>query len=298
MTTFGFAKCVRLGVCGLLFLVAIFFTPCASAQLRSYCWVGETSASNPYNSDGKPVYFTAMVATTRDGIRGGLFVQYVEKKYGVERHGAAYCTGGTDLNNVVPRKMEEEIARAKSQGSTVVMTGWTPDKHEALMAELAKNPPPAAATAPAKNPPPPSTAESAYEKAMQAERPQSANQPQATASAKAPGTAKPATTAAPPTSTAGERYIFCYSTGSPPRGPGQSHYYVTQVFPAPATSSHPYDAFTAYLKGQHRQEAISGTTCSTPGRKDAEESTRQGYIKNQQKFPNRAIVEMNWQPTS
>lgn len=298
MTTFSFAKCLRLGVCGLLFLVAIFFAPRASAQLRSFCWVGETSASDPYNSDGRPVYFTAMAATTKDGIQRGLFVQYVEKKYGVVRHGAAYCTGGTDLDNVVPREMEEDIARAKAHGSTVVMTGWTPDKHEALMAELAKNPPPAAAAPPAKNPPPPSTAQSAHEKAMQPERPQSATQPQVTASAKPPEPAKPATTATLPTSTAGEKYIFCYSTGSPYRGPGQSHYYVTQVFPAPSTSSHPYDAFTAYLKGQHRQEDISGTTCSTPGRKDAEESTRQGYIKNQQKFPNRAIVEMSWQPAS
>lgn len=279
---FSVAKYLRRGVSGAVFLVAIFFVPRASAQLRSFCWVGETSGTDPYNSDGRPVYFTAMVATAKDGMRRGLFVQYVEKKYGVQRHGAAYCTGGTDTDNVVPREMEDSIARAKTHGSTVVMTGWTPDKHAALMAELAKNPPPAAGAPAAKNTPPPPPL----------------SQPQPAAPAKPAGSAKPATTTTWPASAPGEKYIFCYSTGSPYRGPGQSHYYVTQVFSAPAGTSHPYDAFTAYLKERHYQENISGTTCSTPGRRDAEESTRRSYIGNQRKFPNRVIVELNWQPAS
>jgi hypothetical protein len=253
--------------------------PPPSGQLRC-CYVSETSPTDPYDSAGRPTYVTAMFVADQDhaAMGGSLFVKYIEKKYSVQHHGFAYCSAGL---------ASEAIAYAKQRGGTAVMTDWTPDKHEALMAELAKNPAPPPPSAPAvkKAPPPPSAAQNEYEKALAAQRPQSVSQAQLAA-------------AAPYAAATGEKYMFCDSTGSPYVGTAQSHYYVTQVFPAPAGNSHPENAFGAYLHGQHRQESFSGPSCSTPGSMSLMESTRRSYIANQGKIPNRAVVELTWKPAN
>lgn len=274
----------------------------APGPLRSYCYMGETSASDPYNSVGRRVFFTAVAPVDQDGMRRDLFRKYVERKYGVLHDGYPTCVGGYDAQNFIPGHQERTAASIKAQGSTVIMTEWTPANHEALMAEAEKNPAPRPAeTAAKKKAPPPPAAQSAYEKALAAQRPQSVS-PAQLAAARQAAPANQAASAAPSAATGGataaERYIFCYSTGSPYRGTAQSHYYVTQVFPAPAANSHPYDKFAAYLKAQHGQENISSTTCSTPQPRNTEESTRQSYIAGQRQFPNRAVVELNWTPPS
>lgn len=203
MPTVCVARYLTKCVFGLFALVVFCGAPCASAQ--AYCYVGETSANDPYNSDGKPVYFALMPAAYDQDHRaasGSLFVIYVEKKYSVQRHGPSYCAGAG---------MQERIAYLKAHGSTIVMTDWAPDKHEALMAELAKNPPPPppAATPGAKKTPPPSAAQTGYERAMAAERPGSVTQEQLAARAKTPAP-YPNRASTTPNSTAP-------SAGRPPR---------------------------------------------------------------------------------
>lgn len=73
---------------------------------------------------------------------------------------------------------------------------------------------------------------------------------------------------------------------------------MTQIFPTLAADPRRGNAFGAYLHGQHPQESISSSWCSTPGARSAEESARQSYIENQRKNPNRAIVELTWKPAS
>lgn len=271
----------------------------AAGSLRSYCYTGETSgATDPYNTAGRRVFFTALAPVSRDAMRPELFRKYVEAKYGVLHDSYPACAGGNDPQNQMIHFVERDVANAKAAGSPVIMTEWTPDKHEALMAEAAKNPAPApaAVTSPKKTPAPQLAEQSAYEKAMAAQRPQSVTQGQLAAVAKQAASAKAPETTAMSAPISSEKFMFCYTTGSPYRGTAQSHYYVTHVFPAPAANSRPYNKFAAYLKGQHRQEDISFPSCSTPGPRNTEESTRQSYIEVQRKFPNRAVVELDWTP--
>ncbi|HEX8713688.1 MAG TPA: hypothetical protein VF730_17565 [Terracidiphilus sp.] len=208
--------------------------------LRSYCYTGETSDTDPYNSAGRRVFFTAIISVERDAVRRDLFRKYVEKKYGVLHDSYPTCAGGYDPQNQMIHFMERDVANAKEHGSTVVMTEWTPDKHEALMAEAEKNPAPApfAASAPKKSPAP-VAAQSAYEKALAAQRPQNVTQAQLEAASKQAAPARSPGTAAPYVTTPVQRFMFCYSSGRPYRGTAQSHYYVTQVFPPPAPKHAP-----------------------------------------------------------
>ena len=304
--TFGGTKnCVWL-MCSLL---AICGAPRASAQSQFFCWVAETPQSNPYAEEGHPAYFTALInARDKDQLGRGLFAQYVEKKYSVVHHGQPYCTQLTQCPQGCQSlgsgftNLQDRIGWVKQHGGTAIMTGWTPDKHTALMAEAAKNPAPAPPAAAAeKKAPPPSPTTQAYEKAMKAQRPQSVTDAQLAAAAKTPTPARPSdapAVRAATTPTAAEKYQFCYTTGNPSHGAGQSHYYVTQVFPVAGPDPHRGNAFEAYLRGQYRQDSITGSSCSTPGPVSAEESTRRSYIENQSKIPNRAVVELNWKPAS
>ena len=307
MATFTVGKSPRLGISGLLFLFAICGAQRASAQSQFYCWVAETPQSNPYAEEGHPAYFTALInARDKDSLASGLFAQYVEKKYSVRHHGPPYCTQLTHCpqgcQSSAGTNLQERISWVKQHGGTAIMTDWTPDKHQALMAEAAKNPVPAPAAVAEKKTPPPSAAQTAYEKALAAQRPQTVSPEQLAAAAKTPASAPhpdgapTARAMAPPPSV--EKYQFCYTTGSPSRGPGQSHYYVTQLFPVTAADPHRANAFETYLRGQFRQDSISGSSCSTPGPANAQESARRGYIENQRKIPNRAIVELTWKPAS
>jgi len=294
MPMFSVPKSPKRGTFGLLFLLAICGVPRASAQSQFFCWVIQSSQSDPYAVAGQPAYFTALIdVPDKDHLARGLFAQYVEKKYSVRHHGYPYCT------QLVGSNLQDEIERIKQQGGTAVMTDWTPGKHEALMADAAKNhAPPPPAPAAKRTPPPPLAAQTAYEKAMAAQRPHSVSQAQL-AAAKAGAGITPATGQASGLSAStSEKYVFCESTGSPYRGTAQSHYYVTQVFAASAGHSHPQDAFKAYLHGAHPQEDISSSSCSTPGPRSAVESTRRSFMENERKMPNRAIVELAWQPKS
>jgi hypothetical protein len=192
-------------------------------------------------------------------------------------------------------------AQRAQQGRKIVETGWTYKGAPSLSTAE----PPASTEAPpaAVSNTPKSAAPSAYEQALAAQRPRSVSQAQLAAAANtpAPNPNRPSTTpiaAAPSAGTTGEKYTFCYSTGSPYRGTAQSHYYITQPFPAPPAGSHPQDALQAYLRGQHRQESITGSTCSTPAPMSVTESTRRSNIENQRSIPNRAIVQLAWKPAS
>jgi hypothetical protein len=287
------------------FLFVICGVPRALAQRQFFCWVAETPQSNPYAEEGHPAYFTALInAQDKDQLARGLFAQYVVKKYSVAHHGPPYCTQfthcpqGCQFSASASTNLEDRIAWVKQHGGTATMTEWTPDKHEALMAEAAKNHAPPAIPA-KKTPPPPLAAQDAYEKAMKAQRPQSVTDAQLAAAAKTPQPMHPnETSTVPATTAAAAKYQFCYTTGSPLHGSGQSHYYVTKVFPVTAPDPHRGNAFEAYLRAQFRQDSIVGSSCSTPGPVNAEESTRRSYMENQSKIPNRAIVELNWKPES
>jgi hypothetical protein len=161
---------------------------------------------------------------------------------------------------------------------------------------------PASSVAAAAAPPPAKPAQTTYEQALAAQRPRSVSQEQLKAAAKSPAPAShPNQSNAVPTPTPGastaERYTFCYSIGSPYRGTAQSHYYVTKVFPA-AANAHPDGDFGRYLQQQHPQED-NHAKCVPPGPMSTAERSRSTSIEGQHKsFPNRAIVELTWQPKS
>lgn len=255
--------------------------------------------SDPYNGNGKPTYFTGIIsAPDKDHFMEGLFLQYIHKKYSPKYNSPPYCV------YLVNGNLEERIAYVKQHGGTAVMTGWTPDKHSALMAELAKNPaPPPPAAAAQKTPPPPMPALTAYERALAAQRPQNVAQTQLAATATKPAPASNPNHAAtiPATSpasdrTSAENYQFCSSTGNPYRGKAPSHFYVTQIFPTTAAHPHPEGAFGIYLHQQHPQES-NYASCTRPARRSAVESTRRMNIDTYRKsFPTRTVVELNWNP--
>lgn len=254
--------------------------------------------SDPYNGNGKPTYFTAIIsAPDRDHFMSGLFLQYVRKKYSPEYNSPPYCVYRVNGN------LEERIAHVKQHGGTAVMTGWTPDKHGALMAELAKNPPPPPPAAAAqKSPARPRAALTAYEKALAAQRPQNVTRTQLAGAAVATKPAPPHHAATIPVtspasaSTSAENFQYCSSTGNPYRGTAQAHFYVTQIFPATAARPHPEGAFGIYLRSQHPQES-NYASCTRPGPLSTVEKTRRVNIDNYRKsFPNRAVVELSWNP--
>lgn len=130
MPSVDIAKFLRLNVSGLLSLVAICGAPRASAQSQGFCYIQETSASDPYNGNGKPTYFTAIItAADKDQFMRGLFTQCVEKKYSPKYVSPPYCV------YLVGGNLQQQIASVKQHGGTAVMTDWTPAKHQALMAE-------------------------------------------------------------------------------------------------------------------------------------------------------------------
>lgn len=301
-------RCVRNYVWLICFLFVICGASRALAQRQFFCWVAETPQSNPYAEEGHPAYFTALInAQDKDQLARGLFAQYVEKKYSVGHHGPPYCTQltqcpqGCQFTPSATTNLQDRIGWVKQHGGSAIMTEWTPDKHEALMAEAEKNhAPPPPAIAAKKTPPPPLAAQDAYEKAMKAQRPQSVTDAQLAAATKTPAAAHPddASAMRATTPAAAAKYQFCYTTGNPLHGSGQSHYYITQVFPVTAPDPHRGNAFEAYLRGQFRQDSIGGSSCSTPGPVNAEESARRSYIQSQSKMPNRAVLELNWKPES
>ena len=298
MVTFSVARYSRTLVPGLLYVIAICGASHASAEMQGFCYIQETSMSDPYNGDGKPTYFTAIIsATDSDHFMPGLFSQYIQKKYSPKYISPAYCTY---LNN---GNLEERIAYVKQHGGAAVMTGWTPDKHSALMAGLARNPPPPPVAAAQKAPPHPLAAQTAYEKALAAQRPQNVAQARLGAAAKklasAPLPNHASTVPARSTGSAGtstQNYQFCSSTGNPYHGTAQAHFYVTQIFPATAASPHPEGAFGVYLRNQHPQES-NYASCTRPGPLSRVKSNHGTTIDNYRKsFPNRAVVELSWSP--
>jgi hypothetical protein len=173
----------------------------------------------------------------------------------------------------------------------IVDVNWTPPAAPAS----------AVATAPALTPTPAKPTQMSYEQALAARRPRTVTQEQLAAAAKTVTPpahrnrpSEPAPTTATPTV---DKYTFCYSTGSPYRGTAQSHYYVTGVFPASANAHFDGD-FGSYLQQQHPQESHHAK-CVPPGPMSTAGRTRSSFIEGQRKsFPNRAIVELPWKPTS
>jgi hypothetical protein len=237
---------------------------------------------------GETVYFSAIFSfpDTRGNYARFEFGQYLGKKSSIAQWSAPSCTTALDRDRgQMNAELQRQVALFRNQGVSVVMTDWTRDTHAALMAELAKNPPPAA-SAPAPQSAPPSPAQGAFERALEAQRPRSNTPPAPAAGATAP--------AVPGGGAAAQRFTFCSATGTPYRGTAQPHYYVTQIFPASSSSENQLaNTFQRYLAQQHRQEEIGHAACPT-GPRNTVETNRGGQITGARDNYKQAVVELNW----
>ena len=146
-----------------------------AAASHEFCSVNFPAMPN-YNK-AQPTYYTAIFPIPdQDATYGALFAEYIAKKYSIQQYSGGACSHSNGSVSVLEKAMETQIGNAKEFGATNIMrTEWTPDKHQALMAELAKNPPAKpASTAPATTPSPsPSPATDAQQKAIAAQKPAS-----------------------------------------------------------------------------------------------------------------------------
>jgi hypothetical protein len=258
----------------------------AAAQVLGFC-----TARTPGGATfvpGEAVYFSSIFGfpDTRSNYGRFEFGEYLRKKSSIAQWSAPSCTTALDRDRgQMNAELERQVALFKTQGLSVVMTDWTRDTHAALMAELAKNPPPTA-SAPAPKPPPPSPAQDAFERALEAQRPRSNTPPAAAAGAGA--------AAAAGGSAAAQRFTFCSATGTPYRGTAQPHYYVTQIFPASSSSENQLaNTFQRYLVQQHPQEGIGHSECPT-GPRNTVETNRSTQITGARNNYKQPVVELNW----
>lgn len=204
-------------------------------------------------------------------------------------------------------------AQRAQQGRKIVETGWTYGGAPSLSAgsphtepangNTAELPPAYGGVPSALTP----DAQSAYERAVEAQRPRSVSQAQLASAAKIPApdpnhastTQTTRVMPSPPSNgTTAWEYTFCSSTGSPYRGTAPSHYYITGIFPVTTANAHPEGAFGRYLRTQHPQEQHN-TNCVPPGPIGTVENSRRMNMENNRKsFPDRTIVELPWKPTS
>ena len=255
-----------------------------------YCYTNYPDATG-YMAN-QATYFTKVFGFYNGSAYGAVFEQYVEKKYSLRSSGPTGCSyGGSQAG--VENSLKQRVAQLKAAGNTVVETEWTKDTHEALMAELKKNPPPPPPPVQAAphSPAPPSAAQAAYEKAMEAQRPHSVTQAQLDAAKPGHPTAGGANSAS---SGPVQKYTYCITTGSP-RGNNAGHtiYYYTGIFlPSPAIN--PQHDFLVMLQAAHPQEYIGSVSCMTAQPMEMMEKALANDEKG--KRANHEVVETNWKP--
>lgn len=255
-----------------------------------YCYTNYPGATGYVANQA--TYFTKEFGFFNGSAYGELFAQYVEKKYSLRSAGPAGCSyGGSQAG--IENSLKQRVAQLKAAGTTVVETEWTKDSHEALMAELRKNPPPPPPPVQAAphSPAPPSAAQTAYEKAMEAQRPHSVTQAQLDA-AKAGNSAAGGANSA--NAEPAQKYAYCVTIGSPKgNGSGRSSYYYTALFLASPTL-HPQRPFLLMLQEAHSQENIGGVSCMSAQPMDMMQKAMANDEKG--KRANYNVVETNWKP--
>ncbi len=242
-----------------------------AAAMNGFC-----SANIPgmtgYNK-AKPTYFTPIFGFPKDGDYGAWFGEYVGKKYTFLPWPAYSCARGNGPISGLEAEMQRQMANAKAQGAGAVLTEWTSDKHQALMADLAKNAPPKPAPSPAP----------AARKADPDDDTPPAAKPAPAAAAK-PAPQSPAL------------YSFCYAYGkpvAPPAGPVKQHFYITQLFPL-ALNDRPNQAFQSFLRDAHPRENITAS-CSGPVALDAAQRNRQSGLDLRKKQSSLYdVVDVDW----
>jgi len=202
------------------------------------------------------------------------FLAYLKADYGYKSQSAypASCTGNRPSAAAladIRERMHQRFPQLK-----FVETGWMPGKTpKPTAAPEATGPKPA---------PPPLAAQTAYEKALEAQRPKS-NTP-------AP--------ASPTAADDGKTYSFCSAVGHPPHRPSEaarSTYYLSAVFPA-KPGEQPGAAFEKVLQRAHPEENVRGTTCTAPQARSVTESARETEIGARKGNPYITTLQVDWKP--
>jgi len=245
-----------------------------NASAYAFCW----------EIDGDyTVYITPVLKLDKVNVQGD-FGAFIQKTYAVNARPA--CPTMRDQAEVERSRQDQidELKRAtpKTRVLKFVDVAWTPPSTPATTAPAQTGVP----SAPQVNP------LDAYQKALEAQRPNGVAAPGSSAGARAAGATQAAATTAAKPATAP---MFCYAIGSPSSSSAshQSHTYVTKVFAGAATAQ-PGAAFQTFLRNAHRDENISPGTCSTAPDADTLQGTREEYIATQRKTANRTVVEVDW----
>lgn len=286
----GVGKRAALATIAACFTIAMLTTaPRAGADPSghgfAYCYANLPGATGYV--ENQATYFTAIYPFARGGVSPGFFTEYVEKKYSLRSAGPAGCSYGSSQAGV-ETSFKQRLAQLRSSGQTVIETDWTDEKHAALMADVKNNPPPTPVAPSKPQTAPPSDAQTAYEKAMAAQRPALNTAPGSAAASSVP--------AAAPAGVESEKYSFCYVVGSqagPSAGASRPNYYVTGVFESSGTVQ-PQRAFSQMVRANHPREALGGTVCSTPQPMNATEIARTNRLNKEKAQYN--VVELNWKP--
>jgi hypothetical protein len=235
--------------------------PAQKGSVFYVCYVNLLNATGYLPNQS--TYFTDVFAVKGDFGVGGPFPEYVEKKYSLRSAGPAGCSHSWN-QSAVEAALQKMLAQARAGGHIAIETGWTNDRHQALMAGLPKNPAPAAS---------------------------------AVAAAKSETTVSTVPKSPQPVDDAdGETYSFCYCVGSmagPAAAASRPHYYVTAIF-ASSPALQPQGAFSKMLRAAHPRENLGGTVCSTPQSMRVTQIARTNQVNKAQ--AQYSIVEVPWKP--
>lgn len=209
------------------------------------------------------------------------FLAYIQKQHGYHSSSAypVYCQGGASTGYLAGAR---DQLHSRFPQLKFIETAWKPGMSATLDKSSAAKP----AT------PPPVPAQTAYEKALAAERP-------------AGSSASPLDAAGVPTSgnsaatnTNGQKYSYCYTIGDLPHAssaPARSNYYVSPIFAAGPTSP-PAAGFQKMLQAANPRVGIQTATCTTPQPIAATQTSRKNEIAARQNNPYVTTVEVNWKP--
>ena len=236
-----------------------------------------------YNK-ARPTYITPVFETPGGNQYGAPLGEYLARKYSIQPWPTAACSSLNIPASEMEPFRQKKMAQAKDQGApSVIETEWTYDKHQALMAEIAKNAPAQPAPTPAAAAKKPVPDDDAAPPAKPTPAPVTAKPP---ASAPSPQS--------PPQGPA--MYSYCYAYGNPtqrPTGPVKQHFYITQPFQL-AMSDRPNMAFQSFLHDAHPGENISAS-CSGPVPLDAAQKNRQTVLDLRKKqTATFDVVEVDW----
>lgn len=209
------------------------------------------------------------------------FLAYIQKQYGYHSSSSypVYCQGGAGEGDLAGAR---DLLHSRFAQVKFVETGWKPG----MLATADKSSEAKPAT------PPSSAAQTAYERAMAAQRP-------ATSSAsRVDAAGVPISGNSAATDTSGQKYSYCYTIGSLPHAPSEaarSNYYVSPVFAAGPASA-PAPTFQKMLQAAHPQVQIQTATCSKPQSLAATQTSRNNEIAARKNNPYITTVEVNWKP--